>query len=273
MCIRDRNIDGLGIAGDFNAFICDDFTSRFSDSHGRLAVGGNVTIDSYGVATRLQSQPETPTLIVGGDLSYGKGKIFVGSGVVGGSIEEVNETVVFGLEEGASVTGNQPVPIDFEAEFNGYRQLSSNLALASQTGTVEYKFGGIFIEGDCSSETQVFNLDGAIVLSSNHFNFTCVPSESTIIFNIDGQTAGFKNIELGQLRNQRERILYNFHQADTIELTHVGIEGSVLAPNAHFDNPRGQINGTIIGKSWDGPMELHDVQFTGSLESLLNNSQ
>jgi len=261
----------LGVAGDFNAFICDDFTSTSSDSHGRLAAGGNITIDSYGVATRLSSQPDIPTLIAGGDLSYGQGKVFVGSGIAGGSIDNVNETVVFGLEQGATIEGNAAIPIDFESEFAGLRQLSSNLARAQSTGTVEYRFGGIFITGDCSSDSQVFNLDGATVLNSNHINLSCVPQDSTIVFNIDGQTAGFKNIGLSQLHNQAPRILYNFHQAQTVQLTHVGIEGSVLAPLAHFDNPRGQVNGSIVAKSWDGPMELHDFQFVGSLESILSN--
>ena len=161
--------------------------------------------------------------------------------------------------------------VDFETEFAQLDILSTTLAQAPSTGTVEYKYGGIYIIGDCSSDTQVFNLNGSTVLNSNHLVLSCVPSTSTILFNIDGQTAGFKNIGLSQLRNQASRILYNFHQADTVQFTHVGIEGSVLAPNAHFDNPRGQANGTIIGKSWNGPMELHDVEFTGSLESVLTN--
>jgi len=261
----------LGVAGDFNAFICDDFTSTSSDSHGRLAAGGNITIDSYGVATRLSSQPDTPTLIAGGDLSYGQGKVFVGSGIAGGSVSNVNQTVVYGLEQGATIEGNTAIPIDFEAQFAGLRQLSANLARAQSTGTIEYKYGGIYITGDCSSDTQVFNLDGATVLNSNHINLSCVPNDSTIIFNIDGLTAGFKNIGLSQFHNQAPQILYNFHEAETVELTHVGIEGSVLAPLAHFDNPRGQVNGSIVAKSWDGPMELHHFPFVGSFKSVLSN--
>jgi len=264
-------IDSLGVAGSFNAFICDEFTSRSSDSHGRIAAGGNVNLDSYGLASRLPSQPETPTLIVGGDLSYGQGKIFVGSALVAGSTQSVNQTVVYGLENGATVEGNTALPIDIDAEFANLRQLSSSLALAPSTATVEYKYGGIYITGDCSSETQVFNLDGPTVLNSNHLVLNCVPNTSTIIFNIDGNVAGFRNIGLSQLHSRATNILYNFHEAETVQFTHVGVEGTVLAPSAHIDNPRGQINGSIIAKSWNGPMELHDFPFMGSLEPILDN--
>lgn len=264
-------VDTLGVAQSFNAFMCDDFTSRYSDAHAGIAAGGNVSLDSYGVASRLPSQPTTPTLIAGGDLFYGQGKIFVGSGLVGGSAAGVNPTVTYGLENGAFIQDNAAIPFDFEAEFARLKQLSSSLAAVPSTGTIEYKYGGIYLAGDCSSDAQVFNLDGAIVLNSNHLVLSCVPNNATLIFNIDGKTAGFRNIGLSQLHSRAPNVLYNFHEAETVQFTWVGIEGSVLAPNAHFDNPRGQVNGTVIGKSWNGPMELHDFKFSGSLKSVLDN--
>jgi len=267
--VQDEVLTDLGIAGGFNAFICDDFTSRSSDAHAGLAAGGNITIDSYGVASRLSSRPDTLTLIAGGDLSYGNGMIFAGSAIAGGSIDDVNQSVVYGLEQGATLEGNADVPIDFDAQFASLRQFSTNLSQVPATGSVDYRYGGIYITGDCSSDIQVFNLDGAIVLNSNHINLSCVPSDSTILFNIDGLTAGFKNIGLSQLHRQAPQILYNFFEAETVQLTHVGIEGSVLAPLAHFDNPQGQINGSVVAKSWDGPMELHDFPFIGSFDSVI----
>lgn len=264
--IPDVVVENLGIASSFNAFIFDDFMSRASNSQGRIAVGGNASLDSYGLASRLPSQPEMPTLIVGGDLSYGQGKIFVGSGLVGGTINDVNQTVIDGLEGGAFIQQSATIPIDFQAEFARLTQLSNTLKQVSVSGEAEYRYGGIYITGDCSSSIQVFNLDGATTLNSNHLVLDCVPDDATIIFNIDGQTAGFKNIGFGQLHKRAHNILYNYYEAEVVQFTNVSIEGSVLAPNAHFDNPRGQINGTVIGKSWNGPMALHDVPFTGALD-------
>ena len=206
-----------------------------------------------------------------GNLSYSQGKIFVGSALVGGSIANVNQTVVYGLESTATMEGNALLPISFVDEFAQLKQLSNNLAKAEPTGTVEYQWGGVYISGDCSSTTQVFNLDGATLLKSNHLVLSCVPSEATIVFNIDGTHAGFKNIGLSQFHNQATKILYNFHEATNVEFTWIGVEGSVLAPYAHFENPRGQINGTIIAKSWNGPMELHHFPFEGSLQAILGS--
>ena len=268
---QDLILDGLGASQSFNAFLYDTFTSQYSDSQGSIAAGGNVSINGYSVASQLASQPDNPTLLVGGDLSYGQGTLFVGSALVAGSTSNVNQSVVNGLESGASIQQGAILDIDFESEFTQLRLLSSTLAQAPSTGAVEYKYGGAYLTGDCASDTQIFNLSGQTLLNSNHLVLSCVPSTSTILFNIDGQTAGFKNIGLSQLHSQASQILYNFHEADTVQFTHVGVEGTVLAPNAHLDNPRGQINGSIIAKSWDGPMELHNVPFTGSLDSVLTN--
>ena len=215
--------DSLGTSQSFNAFFFEDFTSTATDSHGRIAAGGDVAIDSYGVASLLPSQPNNPTLIVGGDLSYSQGKIFVGGALVGGSTANVSPIVVDSLENGARIQDNASIPIDFNTEFNHLDELSNELATNDTTGSVEYKWGGVYITGDCSSNTQVFNLNGSTVLNSNHLVLNCVPSTSTIVFNIDGQRAGFKNIGLSQLHNQATRILYNFHEATTLEFTWVGI--------------------------------------------------
>ena len=257
--------DALGVSKDYNLFVLEDFVSTSSDVQGAFAAGGNVTIDSYGVASTIDTPADTPTLIVGGDLNYGQGMVFTGSGLVGGSIEGVNKRVINGIENGATITGNAATGIDFSGEFSKLTALSRDLASVEPNGSVAYRWGGIYLSGDCQSQTQVFNLDGLTVLNSNHISLSCVPVDATIIFNIDGALAGFKNIGLSQFHSRAPKILYNFHEATRIEFTWIGVEGTVLAPFAHLDNPRGQVNGTVIAKSWDGPMELHDFPFTGDL--------
>ena len=68
----------------------------------------------------------------------------------------------------------------------------------------------VYLTGDCQSDVQVFALDGPTVLNSNHFNVNCIPATATILSNISGDSAGFKNIGLSQFDNQSSRILYNF---------------------------------------------------------------
>jgi len=163
--LADNN---LGEAGNYNLFVLEDFESTSSDVQGAFAAGGNVTLDSYGVASTISAKPDTKTLIVGGDLIYVQGELFSGSGVVGGSIDGVNERVILGLENGATLTGNESIGIDFADEFSRLTQLSTNLSQVETTGAVNYRSGGFHITGDCQSQTQVFNLDGQIVLNSNH---------------------------------------------------------------------------------------------------------
>jgi len=128
--------DALGTAASFNLFVLEDFVSTSSDVQGRLAAGGDVRIDSYGVASTIDTSPEEPTLVVGGDLFYGQGKIFTGSALVGGTIDGVNETVTFGLENGASIVRNASIDIDFVDEFSKLSQLSIDLAGAEPTGAI-----------------------------------------------------------------------------------------------------------------------------------------
>lgn len=264
-------VDIFGIARDFNAFFLESFTSTSSDTQGRLAAGGDVTLDSYGVASVLGSQPETPTLVVGGDLTYGQGKIFVGSALVGGSIAGVNQTVTLGMESEASITGETTLPFDIAAEFSQLEQRSQDLAQVTPTGSVVYQYGGVYLTGDCQSDIQVFTIDGPELHSANHIVPDCVPQSSAILFNIAGETAGLANIGLSQFDSQSTRTLYNFFEATKLQFTSVGIEGSVLAPLAHVANPRGNIDGTIIARSWNGPMELHDFPLEADFSSLLSS--
>jgi hypothetical protein len=55
------------------------------------------------------------------------------------------------------------------------------------------------------------------------------------------------------------------NQATTLTLSGISVEGSILAPFAHVDNPQGVILGTIIAASWNGPMQQNHQPFTGDL--------
>ena len=263
--------DGLGNASSYNVFTLEDFTSQASESHGAMAIGGNLSISSYGAASQLESQPQSPTVVVNGNLTFENGKLYVGSALAGGSIENVTQPVFDGLEAGATIQGNSNLPINFTEEFTALSQTSNQLAQAIPTGTVEYKWGGAYLTGDCQSDVQVFDLDGLKILNSNTFALDCVPEAATIVFNVSGEISGFKNIGFDHLRNRAPKILYNFHAANQLEFTWVGIHGTVLAPFADIVNPRGQVNGTVIAKSWNGPMALYNVPFTGDLNTLLDS--
>ena len=73
----------LGVAGDYNTFIFNNFTAT-SDTQGRLAVGGNMNVSGYSVGDQLPAN-SGDVLVVGGDLTYSSGRVYNGDVVVGGS--------------------------------------------------------------------------------------------------------------------------------------------------------------------------------------------
>lgn len=260
--------DSLDHAMKFNAFIEESFTAVSSDVQGRLAAGGDISLSSYGVSSVYQAEAGENVLIAGGDIGYVNGQIFSGSVLAAGSTAGIGNEVLSSMQAGTHILASSELPFSFYERFEALRDLSLELAELDPTGISEYKWGGTHLTGDCESDTQVFNIDGTELLNSTWLVLNCIPEEATLLLNILGNHTGLKNIGLAHLAPQARRTLYNFPEATTIELVGVGIEGSVLAPFTHVDNPQGSINGTVIAKSWDGPMELHHVPFTGTFNGL-----
>lgn len=250
----------LGTAGAFNTFIFNDFAGS-SDTEGRLAVGGNATLTHYSVGDKLQPGQYEDMLIVGGDLTVTGGRVYYGDIRVGGSATMPG----YNVADGKLVENDADLPVDFAAEEAYLRSLSAGLAYEAGTGTVENKWGGLYFSGDGTGGLQVFNLDGADVLNAHTFDVSNIVPGATVLFNISGDTAGLTNMSLGSLFPMRERVLFNFYEATTLQLSGIDVEGSILAPLAHVSNPQGVTNGTIIASSWDGPMQQNHVPFEGEL--------
>ncbi|MEX0915994.1 MAG: choice-of-anchor A family protein [Wenzhouxiangellaceae bacterium] len=253
----------LGAARTFNGFFLESFQAQSSDTEGRLAAGGDVSIDDYSLAEKLDAVSPGATLLVGGDLHFPNGRVYHGDIVVGGSAAGLGEPVVHGLTPDQNVVESAALPFDFATEFATLRRTSRILAMQPPNGTVEAEFGGLHLSGDCTSPAQVFQLDGQQVLDAHTFSVSCIPDGASVIFNIDGTQAGLTNMSLTDLTAHRQRVLFNFHQAEHLTLAGIGIEGSVLAPLAHVEQPEGVIDGSIVARSWNGPMQLNHQPFRG----------
>lgn len=261
----------LGISGEYNAFILQNFVATGSDIHGKLAAGGGVELTSYGFASAIDTPAGEYTLIAGDDVFFDNGQIYTGSVIAAGSVSGISQTVISGMENGSSVVGDSAIPIDFAYEFNQLNNLSSHLAQLASTGVVNYQWGGAYLTGDCVSPVQIFQLDGEQIYQSHTFAVDCVPNGATLIFNLSGSQVGMQNFSLNHLASNAQNILYNFYEAQQVSFASIAVEGSVLAPNAHIDSSWGHVNGTVIAKSWSGPMELHHVPFTGAIEGAVNS--
>ena len=151
------------------------------------------------------------------------------------------------------------------------KTLSADLSLLAANGAAEFRFGGLYLNGDGSSDLQVFTLDGSQVLQAHTFQVSGIPDGASVVFNIDGERAGLTNMSMSSLMPHRGRVLLNFHQAERLTLNGIGVEGSVLAPWAVIDEPQGVIHGTLIARSWSGSMQLNHLPFSGDLGGVGND--
>ncbi|MBI9093007.1 MAG: choice-of-anchor A family protein [Desulfobacterium sp.] len=250
----------LGTAGAFNTFIFNDFACS-SDTEGRLAVGGNATLSSYSVGDKLQPGQYDDILVVGGDLTYTGGRVYYGDIRVGGSANMPG----YNVADGKLVENDANLPVDFAAEAAYLKSMSAALAKEVGNGTVEHQGGSFQLTGDGVSGLQVFNLDGNDLLNAHTYNVTDIAPGATVLFNVSGETSGLTNMSLNSLTPMNDRVLFNFYEATTLELSGIAVEGSILAPQADVISPSGVVWGTIIASSWDGPMQQNHVSFEGEL--------
>jgi hypothetical protein len=61
------------------------------------------------------------------------------------------------------------------------------------------------------------------------------------------------------------KVLYNFYQATTVNLTSSNPDGSILAPLAGVNGTYGQMNGQLIAASYSGETQFDSTPFTGNL--------
>jgi choice-of-anchor A domain-containing protein len=266
LAVTSAQAVSLGPAGDYNVFVFGDYSGSNSDVQGRLAAGGNVTLQNYGVGDKLPANSGN-VLVAGGDLTFTNGQIYNGNAVVGGN---ANLSGV-GMPNG-SVTSGASMPVDFAAERDYLTGLSNSLSQMSATGTTSTPWGGaLLFEGDNSSDLQVFNISGSELSSANTFGFVndtpMIPSDATLVFNISGSSVGMGNFDMQGFRNlldeSWDNVLFNFYEAETLDLFNIGIYGSILAPLADLNTSYGQINGTVVANSWKGPMQVNNTPFDG----------
>lgn len=259
---------GLGAAGDYNAFIFDNFSAHNSDVQGRLAAGGNVTIENYGVGDQLPPN-SGDVLVAGGDLKFTNGQINNGNAVVGGSATLSGVSIPDGV-----MYSNAALPIDFSAERDYLTSLSGSLSQMDATGTLFSPWGGAMLfQGDNTSNLQVFNITGSMLSTANTFSFfqnmPMIPTDATLVFNVSGTSVEMGGFGMGDFMNllgeSWDNVLFNFYEAEELDLYNIGIYGSILAPMADITTGYGQINGTVVANSWTGPMQLNNSPFDGDL--------
>lgn len=249
----------FGVADDYNVFVFGDMTQS-SDAEGRVAVGGNATFTNFGIGDRLPNSNGADTrLVVGGDLTYNGGQVFGGGAVVGG---QVNTNVYFNCTPNCGVT--QGNPIDFQGARSYLTGLSSYIGSFTPTGTTEYKWDGIWLQGS-NADLNVFTIDGSQFGGSSYLELKGVGNSSTVVFNILGETVNIANFGLNLNGLDKSKVLFNFVEATQVQTKGFSFAGSVLATYADFSFNNGNVEGQFIANSVAGSGEFHNIKFNGDL--------
>jgi choice-of-anchor A domain-containing protein len=284
----------LGLAGSYNEFVLGNIDLRRTDSFGGVAAGGDVYFENVSVASKVAPPLATGDLLVGknlffdagsvgyfpendsGNLAYKKGSIITGGTATFGENDGFKNVAFGSLQE------NQAVDDLFRSAWDHLESVSSFWSTLPSNGTTQIDFGGDVITLTGSDPTlNIFSLDAADI--GQHIRFEYIaPETSTILVNVAGATGGLQNF--GFFFNglegdddvdglfPDERILYNFFEADFLEIAFIEVHGSVLAPWADVLFYSGHIEGNLIAQSLTGDRtgiytggEAHDEYFEGYL--------
>ncbi|HVG62770.1 MAG TPA: choice-of-anchor A family protein [Hyalangium sp.] len=234
---------------EYNLFVLEDYNLG-TDVEGKVAAGGNITMNNFSVGHRLADGNLANTLVAGGNLTLTNGGVW-GDARYGGSLSS-DATVV--QPRG---TMEQGTPIDFAARGAELRNLSTRLSGLAANGTTTLEpWGGIMLRGT-NAEVNVFEVNASSFTGATLF-YIEAPAGSMAVVNIAGGSATFTGfgIAFGGGIDQHG-VLYNFVDATSISANGFGFWGTVLAPNADVNFSNGSFDGGFYAKSFTGYAEGH----------------
>ena len=237
----------FGVAGQFNVFVFENFTSNGSDVEGAVAVGGNFNVSSYSV-NALNRSVAGSALVVANNLSVNGGSVNNGNIDVGGT----RTTSSFGF----TGTYTDSDPINFANERTYLQNLSTSLNSLANTGTATYNYGGLQLTASNNSSAQIFDIDGSFFSSANNTKFTGFANGQTIILNISGNGLTFNGGTGTNFSQYGFNVVYNFYEAKALS-TGDGATGTILAPLAEITGNNGAINGNVIAKTWNSSTQVN----------------
>ncbi|MDY7227736.1 choice-of-anchor A family protein [Hyalangium rubrum] len=233
---------------DYNLFLAADYTNGH-DVQGKVAAGGNVSMDGFAVGAGLQESDTQNVFVVGGDLTMRNGAVF-GDTFYGNSVD-LDGTVTF-----PRGTLAQGTPIDFTARFSELNSLSTDLGGRAANGTTRIEpWGGIFLEGT-ASDLNIFEVQASDIANAKYFSIS-VPFGSFVVVNFRGAAFTFTGFGHGYSGVDQTGILFNFPEATSINAFGYGFWGTVLAPQAAITFDNGSWDGGIYAYSLSGTAEGH----------------
>jgi choice-of-anchor A domain-containing protein len=260
----------------YNAYTSGSFSSSNTDSEGRIAAGGSVSLSSYSVAEKNKGGD---ALVAGGAVSFNSGTIY-GNSISAGAASYSGANVTGKVSAGGPVGGSSApylskatytnLPFDFTSTSADLAAASAYLgSSAAQSqgvkGSVVLNYSTLTFTSDATSGLVFFDVTAAQLANIN-LRFD-VSSLATVIVNVTGQQAngtaigaqGFDGVTAG-------KTLFNFEDATHLNLGN--FYGSILATDADVTTGWGHIDGALMAKSYSGNDQLNWRAFKGDLPTL-----
>ncbi|MBY0557539.1 MAG: choice-of-anchor A family protein [Burkholderiaceae bacterium] len=257
----------LGAASAYSAYIYGN-VSGITDIEGRLAVGGNVSINGTSIGYRAPYGTTGPGLVVGGDVKFTGGNLYgapnknVDTNASIGPITEYTTNLygkgVYGGNNTSSSYHNLTKAdiskvTDFSATKASLTALSNTLSKQASNGTsVNFANGGIELVGNGQSGVQIFNLT---THNLTNLSLSNVGADAAVVINVTGTgDVKFSGGQDGQLKALRGNVLFNLNGATGVNIATL-TWGSILANDANLFGT-GHLEGTIVANSISSAVEV-----------------
>lgn len=238
---------------DYNLILTGDYRYTGGEVEGAVFIGGSLLASGQSptLGTRVSSNPNA--LTVAGDIKAANLNMTRGNLVYGGSLQ-VQNVNMNGKGQKIATPGLSVAPLaaQLQQESTAWAQMVANGTF--DKGTLSYS-------GDAS--LAVFDLDFSQLFANNSNLKLNVGSASQVVINVRGSTVnvgGGVNLSSGFKSLGAANILWNFHEATSINFNGIGMVGSVLALNA--DTKGGSVfDGSFAAKSYTGGREFHQYGY------------
>jgi choice-of-anchor A domain-containing protein len=284
----------LPLVGEYDVLTFGNFTGT-SDAQGGIAVGGNATLNNFGLGTSLPSSNSSYpyTLVVGGTLSYTNGTIDGGGIAVGGNTNLSSVTVNGNVSDNGALTttngqingsvaasswnrsntggpsgmSGSPVSISSIVDFSSMQSMVTADSVywggLAQTGTVNFNYNSLTLTGT-SNGLNIFDITAAQLASATGGLTISAPAGSTVLVNVSGTSVTFPNSGFNVEGTSDQDVVFNFSNATTLSASG-NIYGSILAPLANFTYNNGGLSGNVVVDSMSGSGQTEYAPFEGNL--------
>ena len=249
----------FGNAAPYSVYVFEDLTGLVA-AGGRLAVGGNLSLGSVSVGAGLGAgTPGVASLLVRGNIQGFSGPLLAGS------------APGFGLFVGtkaASVTAALDLrkvsllPVNFDADRVYLGAMSEQLRDLAATGTATASGSTLTLAGR-GAALEVFTLTAAQAAAAQRVVVSGVAADAHIVVNLaaDSLRRIVFGIDTSALAPWLGRVLFNAHDAETLQFNGLTLWGSLLATNACICTSTGTLKGSAVVRKWTAAMTVDFVPF------------